>query len=165
MIARSPSSPRWYRLTTKSAWMKGASKGHWFLIGNFLGRQGAWPTSLQCDTVKGTVCGSSRRPGLSPPGTKWSAAAGHEDQRAVGASFHLLGISTSTVEKIRVCLGAAEHSRRGSCHLATDYVSPVSAQFPQFPQGRVYVVPPHPNPPGKTKIREKMATLGNISQK
>ena len=38
-------SPWWYRHTTKSAWMKGASNGHWFLIGNFLHQHGAWPES------------------------------------------------------------------------------------------------------------------------
>lgn len=52
-----------------------------------------------CASVKDTVCGSINCTCLSPSGTKWTTTAGHRDQRAVGVSFHLLGISAPIGEK------------------------------------------------------------------
>lgn len=97
----------------------------------------AWGLGLShvCASVKDTVCGSVNWTCLSPPGTKWTATAGHRDQRAVGVSFHLLGISTPIGEKYTRVYVRCVTLRRSIYLLAKGCTLPLSATCWEIPKG------------------------------
>lgn len=124
-------SPRRCRHTTKGARMKGASNGHRFLMGNFPDQHGACPNSRLRFSQGRRVWEHQMDLSLSTRHQMncWTTT-GNGDQRAVGVSFHLVGIITLEGERgVYVCV----------CTEATLLLLLRIPRPPPAPQGQTYM--------------------------